>query len=116
MVPRIASVRQKRQAPRARARRALHLARGVLKELDLKQGSAFVRHDLIIFPLHDECWHGDALQVLSEVRFGERLDAIVVGLGPAHHALAPPILDNTIQRLGHRDGNASRRQVGSMTN
>jgi hypothetical protein len=29
----------------------------------------------------------DALQILGEVRFGERLDAVVVGLGTAHHAL-----------------------------
>src|SRR6516162_866783 len=74
----------------------------VLKELDLEQGRAFVRNDLVVFALHDKCWYIDALQVLSEVRFRERLDTVVVGLGPANHALAPPIPNNTIQWLGPR--------------
>ena len=60
----------------------IELKSGVLKELHLEQGGAFVRNDLVVFALHDKCWHIDALQVLSEVRFRERLDAIVVGLGP----------------------------------
>src|SRR5262249_22200713 len=80
----------------------IELQSGVLKELDLEQGSAFVRNYLVVFALHDERWHIDALQVLSEIRFRERLDTIVMGLGPAHHALTPPILNNTIQRLGAR--------------
>src|SRR5262249_12200757 len=80
----------------------IELQSGLLKELDLEQGSAFVRNDLVVFALHDERWYFDALQVLGEVRFRERLDAIVVGLGPAHHALAPPIPNNTIHRLGAR--------------
>ena len=75
---------------------------GILEELGLEQSSALVRNDLVIVPLHDERWHVNALQVLSEVRFRERFDAIVVGLGPADHALAPPIPNNTLQRLGAR--------------
>src|SRR6516164_3665058 len=74
----------------------------LLKELDLEQGSTFVRNDLVVFALHDERWYFDAFQVLGEVRFGERLDTIVVGLGSADHALAPPIPNNTIHRLGAR--------------
>src|SRR5215467_8005477 len=80
----------------------IELQSRVLKKLHLEHGSAFVRNDLVVFALHDERWYIDALQVLGEVRFRERLDAIVVGLGPADHALAPPIPYNTIQRLGAR--------------
>src|SRR6516162_3237628 len=80
----------------------IELKSGVLKELHLEQGSTFVRNDLVVFALHDERRYFDALQVLGEVRFGERLDTIVVGLGPADHALAPPIPNNTIHRLGAR--------------
>src|SRR6516165_10720346 len=80
----------------------IELQSGVLQELDLEQGGAFVRNDLVVFALHDERWYIDALEVLGEVRLRERLDTIVVGLGPAVHALAPPILNNTIHRLGPR--------------
>ena len=80
----------------------IELQSGVLKELDLEQGSAFVRNDLVVFALHDERRHIDALQIFSEVRFRERLDTIVVGLGPADHALAPPIPNNSIHRLSAR--------------
>ena len=61
----------------------IELKSGVLKELHLEQGSTFVRNDLVVFALHDERRYFDALQVLGEVRFGERLDTIVV---------APPIM------------------------
>jgi hypothetical protein len=45
----------------------------MLEQLGLKKGCAFVRNHLIIVPLHDERWHVDALQILGEVRFRERL-------------------------------------------
>src|SRR5262245_53964161 len=80
----------------------VELQSGVLEELDLEQSSALVRNDLVIVPLHDERWHVDALQVLSEVRFRKRLDTVVMGFGPAHHALAPPVLDDAIQPLRTR--------------
>src|SRR5262249_6222804 len=76
--------------------------RTVLEELVRKQRSVPMRNDLIIVPLHDERGYLDALQILGEVRFGERLDAVIVGLGPAHHALPPPVRDHAFQRLGAR--------------
>src|SRR5699024_11955545 len=39
------------------------------------------------------------LQVLREVSFREGLDAIVMGLGAANHALAPPVLDQALADL-----------------
>lgn len=41
----------------------------ILKKVDLEQGGAFVRNDLVVFPLHDERRHVDALEVLGEVGF-----------------------------------------------
>src|SRR5262249_7907901 len=80
----------------------VELQSGILEELDLEQGSALVRNDLVVVPLHDERWHIDVLQVLSEVCFRERLDTVVMSLGPAHHALPPPILDDAVERLRTR--------------
>src|SRR4051812_48149858 len=45
--------------------------------------------------MHHEDGDGDLLQVFREVRLGEGDDAVVVRLGAAHHALAPPISDHT---------------------
>src|SRR5215471_18566652 len=74
----------------------VELQSGILEELDLEQSSALVRNDLVVVPLHDERWHIDVVQVLSQVCFRERLDTVVMSLGPAHHALAPPILDDAV--------------------
>lgn len=54
----------------------------------------------IVVPLHAQGWHADALQIVGEVRFRERLDAVVVSLRAVHHALAPPVINDAIQRLG----------------
>src|SRR5215831_7921867 len=78
------------------------LQRTVLEELVRKQRSVLVRNDLVIVPLHDERRYVDALQILSEVGFGERLDAVIVGFRPAHHALPPPVRNHAFQRLGAR--------------
>ncbi len=49
--------------------------------------------------MHDEHGHGDLLQVLCEVGLGESDDAVVVRLGAAHHALSPPVPDETLGGL-----------------
>jgi hypothetical protein len=66
----------------------IELQSGISKKLDLEQSSAFIWNDLIVFTLHDKRCYIDAFQVLSEVRFRERLDTIVMG----QWALAPPIM------------------------
>ena len=42
------------------------------------------------------------LQVLGEVGLREGLDAVVMRLRAAHHALAPPVLDHGLRRLRAR--------------
>src|SRR3954453_3567059 len=43
-------------------------------------------HDLIIFAVHDKRWHIELFEVLSEVGFGEGLDAIIGILKTGLHA------------------------------
>jgi hypothetical protein len=58
-----------------------------------------VGHDLVIFAVHDQNRHADALQVRGEVGLGERDDAVVVRLRAAHHSLPPPVVDDGLHRL-----------------
>ena len=58
------------------------------------------RHDLVVVAVHDERRHADDLQVFGEVGLREGLDAVMVGLGAAHHALAPPVPDDTLGCFG----------------
>ena len=44
--------------------------------------------------MHDQDRHGDPLEVRGEIGLGEGDDAVVVGLGPARHALPPPVIDD----------------------
>ena len=46
--------------------------------------------------MHHQHRNGDPLQVLGEVGLREGDDAVVVGLGSPHHALAPPVLDDRL--------------------
>jgi hypothetical protein len=52
--------------------------------------------------VHHEYRHRDLLQILGEVCLGEGDDAVVVRLGAAHHALAPPVLDDRFDRFDAR--------------
>ena len=58
------------------------LQRTVFEELGREQRSVLVRDDLVVVPLHNERGYVDVLQILGEVGFGERLDAVIVGLAP----------------------------------
>jgi hypothetical protein len=43
----------------------IELKSGILEELDLEQGGAFVGNNLVVFPLNDECWQVEVFQVLG---------------------------------------------------
>ena len=58
-----------------------------------------VGHDLVVFAVHHQGRDGDFLEVLGEVGLRERHDAVVVGLGAAHHALAPPVGNGGFDRF-----------------
>ena len=72
------------------------LQRCLLQQLCREQRRIGDRHDLVVVAVHDERRHVDDLQILGEVGFREGLDAVVVGLGAAHHALPPPVLDDAL--------------------
>src|SRR5215470_6941114 len=78
----------------------IELQSGVLEKLYLEQGSTFVRNDLVVFALHDERRYINALQVLSEVRFRERLDTTALASKfPTPLATAGIVFDGDERRL-----------------
>src|SRR5256714_13997150 len=72
------------------------------KELRGERRGIRDRDDLVIVAVHDEGRHVDDFQVLGEVGFRERSDAVVVRFRTAHHALAPPVLDHGLGHLRAR--------------
>ncbi len=81
------------------------LERAVLKQLDRR--AAPNRRSATIWsssPCRTQDRDVDRLQILGEVRLGEGLDAVVVRLGAAHHALPPPIVDHALRRPWRRGG------------
>src|SRR5271170_7693550 len=74
------------------------LQRPVLDELGGQRPGVGVGHDLVVIAVHDQDRHRDRLEVLGEVGLGERHDAVVLGLGAAHHALPPPVVDDRLDR------------------
>src|SRR5437763_9868226 len=65
----------------------IDLERAILEQLGRERRRIGYRHDLVVVAVHDERRDGDDLQVIREIRLRESLDAIVVRLRPAHHAL-----------------------------
>jgi len=63
----------------------------LLEQLGGQRRGIGVRHDLVVVAVHHQHGHVDLLQILGEVRLRECDDAVVMRLGAAHHALAPPI-------------------------
>src|ERR1700684_3557764 len=59
-----------------------------------------IRHDLVIVAVHHERRHREFLQVRREIGLRESDDAIVMRFDAAHHALPPPILNDTLGFLG----------------
>src|SRR5207249_115076 len=57
------------------------------------------RYDLIVVAVQDEDRCGDRLQIVGEIGLRECLDAVVMRLGCAHHALAPPVVDDALRYL-----------------
>src|SRR3712207_1781014 len=71
------------------------LESAVLQKLYRLERGGGDRDDLVVITMHDECRHRDSLEIFRLVSLREGLDAIVMGLGRANHALAPPVLDHT---------------------
>src|ERR1700720_2136571 len=61
----------------------------VLDQLDGQQGGVTDRHDLVVVAVQDERRHVHLLEVLGEIRLGERLDAVKDAFESALHSLEP---------------------------
>jgi hypothetical protein len=70
----------------------IDLQRGLGQQLGRQRRGVGDRHDLVVVAVQHERGHVDLLQVLGEVGLRERLDAVVVRLDGARHALHPPVL------------------------
>ena len=69
----------------------------VLQQFGRQRTGGDIGYDLIVFAMHDQHRNRDFLEVSSEIGLGERYDPVVMCLGRAHHALAPPILDDRLR-------------------
>ena len=69
----------------------------VLQQLCRQWSGSDVGNDLIVFAVHHQHRHGDLLEVFGEIGLREGDDAVVVRLGAAHHALAPPVRDDRLR-------------------
>jgi hypothetical protein len=72
------------------------LERSVLQQLCRQRGGIGIRHDLVVIAVHHQHRHGDLPQIFGEIGLGEGNDAVIMCLGPAHHALAPPVPDHRL--------------------
>src|SRR5690348_5799190 len=68
----------------------------MLQQFCLQQRGVFVRYDLVVVALDHESWYRDRFQILRLVCLRESLNAFVMSERAAHHALTPPILDNSL--------------------
>src|SRR5437879_4828147 len=75
------------------------LERALPQKLGRQGPGVRIGHDLVVVAVADQHRHVDLLQVLGEVGLGEGDDAVVVRLGAAHHALAPPVADQALGDL-----------------
>src|ERR1700691_2614581 len=73
--------------------------RAVLQKLCRQRAGVGVRDDLIVLAMHHQDRDSDLLQVFGLVGLREGDDAVVMRFGAAHHALAPPVLDDWLRRL-----------------
>lgn len=76
--------------------------RAILQQLRRQWPRIRIRHDLVVVTVDYEHRHVDRLQIFSEVGFRERLDALVGSLGAAHHALSPPVADESLRHFRAR--------------
>src|SRR4029079_8255202 len=78
------------------------LQRTLLEEFRGNQRGISDRDDLVVVAMHNERWYVDDFEVLCKVGLREGLDAIVLRFRPAHHGLAPPVLDDGLGHLRAR--------------
>src|SRR6266536_5846643 len=77
----------------------VRLQRAVLEELGREWTGGLVGDDLVVLAMDDQNRHRDLLQILREVGLRKRDDAVIMRLGTAHHALAPPVPNGRLDRF-----------------
>ena len=71
------------------------------------------RHDLVVVAVNNEGWHIELLEVLREVCFGKRLDAVQFSLKTPFHPLEPERIAEALADLcaGPVGAEEGRREV-----
>ena len=73
--------------------------RAVSQLFDRDGAAGFERADLIVEAVHDHYRNVDRFEIVEEIRFGQRLHAIVLRFDSAHHSLPPPIVANALRNF-----------------
>src|SRR4029077_18119848 len=74
----------------------------VLQELRRQRPGRAIGNDMIVLAMHHQHRDINLFQGFGEIGLRERDDAVVMRLRTAHHALAPPVLDDGLRGLGAR--------------
>src|ERR1700722_11912128 len=74
----------------------------VLQQLSGPRAGGDIRYDLIVLAMHDQDWNVDLLEIFRKIRLGKGHDTVVMRFGSAHHALAPPILNDSLRSFRAR--------------
>src|SRR5664279_2559596 len=86
----------------------------MLQQFCLQHRSVFVRYDLVVVALDRESWYRDRFQILRLVCLRESLNAFVMSERAAHHALTPPIPDNSLRYFRSAPVKAIKRTRGQI--
>jgi len=80
----------------------LYGQRPILQKLGRQRSRIRIGNDLVVVAVHVEHGHADLLEIVGEISLRKSDDPVVVRFRAAHHALAPPVLDFGLRRLGAR--------------
>ena len=92
-------------------RARIDLQGGPLDDLRREQSRGADRHDLIVVAVQDQRRHVELLEILGEIRLGERLDAVEDGLDVRQHPLQPERVPQSLRDLGARPVGAVERRA-----
>src|ERR1035437_4687288 len=74
--------------------------RGPFDQLGREQGRGADRHDLVVVAMDDESGYVELLEILGEVRLGERFDAVEDAFETSLHALQPERVPQSWRDIG----------------
>src|SRR5665647_1583528 len=74
----------------------------------------YKRQDLVIVAVDNQRRHVELLEVVGEISFGERLDAVEGVFVTGHYSLVPERVDHALRDLGTGPVSAEERAAGEI--